>query len=273
MTPTFTKPVRVKYLQNTYLLQEIHRSKITFSYYVDPRYQDYDMILDSFEAITPELAEQAIAIRADRETKQAREDARQQGMRRNTQAWHALTKQASDYTISDVTFRVMTHDHVPLQPGKKKNPKTVADLHITTNFPPYKHYAYNDAGELREVGRSHWVGDLENGHFSQDHGKISNGLGRAFQMLVEKYGQRGNFRGYSYIEDMKCEALCVLSAGALKFNEARSDNPFSYYTMATNNAFLKILNAEKKQQNIRDDELERAGQAPSMARQLRNEGR
>lgn len=273
MTPTFTKPVRVNYLQNATLLQEIHRSKVTYSYFIDTRYQDFDLIAATADDITPKLIEKAKVVKAERETRRLRTEARAQGIKQSSAAYRSLKVEPSDYTIIDVTFRVMTFDHVPLAPERKAKPKTVADQHVACNFPPFKHYAYDDAGDLREVGRSHWVGGFDNGHFSASHGRMTNRLGKAFQLLTERYGTRGNFRGYSYLEEMKSEALMQLCQHGLKFDESRSDNPFSYFTVITNNAFIKVLNAEKKQANIRDDELERNGQTPSMARQLRNEGR
>ncbi len=270
---TFVKPVRINYLTNAYLLQEIHKSKISYSYFLDPAYQDYDVIVSSVEEITPEKVEEARAAKAAREQTRVRTEARNEGMKISSLAYRNLRVEPSAYTVTDVTFRVMTHDHVPLAPGRVKAPKRTGDHHALCIFAPFSHYAYDDAGALREVGRSHWQGGFDNGYFSQDHGKLTSGLGRAFQLLTERFGQKGNWRGYSYLEEMKGEALIQLTVGALKFDESRSDNPFSYYTMIAQNAFIRILNMEKRQANIRDDLLERAGKDPSMARQLRNEGR
>ena len=73
----------------------------------------------------------------------------------------------------------------------KKTCKTVADTKAKVNFPPFKHYILDSAGvNPREVVRSHWVGGLHNGHFSVDHGTISNELGRRFMKLVERDSQR-----------------------------------------------------------------------------------
>jgi hypothetical protein len=50
--------------------------------------------------------------------------------------------------------------------------------------------------------------------------------------------------------------LLQLSQIGLQFDESKSQNPFAYYTAAITNSFTRILNIEKKMQNIRDDILE-----------------
>jgi hypothetical protein len=58
-----------------------------------------------------------------------------------------------------------------------------------------------------------------------------------------------------------------LSQIGLQFDESKSQNPFAYYTAAITNSFTRILNIEKKMQNIRDDILEMNGLNPSWTRQ------
>jgi len=123
------------------------------------------------------------------------------------------------------------------------------------------------------VLKSHWKGGLENGHFSKDHGKMTNNLALMFMKLVDRYGHRGNWRGYTYIDEMKSQALLQLSQVGLQFDESRSDspNPFAYYTQTITNSFMRILNVEKKNQNIRDDILIMNGASPSWTRMVDNE--
>jgi hypothetical protein len=89
--------------------------------------------------------------------------------------------------------------------------------------------------------------------------------------LSERYAQRSNWRGYTYIDEMKGQAILQLSQIGLQFDESKSENPFAYYTAAVTNSFTRILNLEKKMQNIRDDMLEEAGLTPSMTRQGKQE--
>ena len=70
--------------------------------------------------------------------------------------------------------------------------------------------------------------------------------GRDEQELVERYAMRGNWRGYTYNDEMQSTALLQLSEVGLKFNEARSQNPFAYYTATITNSFTRVLNLEKR---------------------------
>jgi hypothetical protein len=159
---------------------------------------------------------------------------------------------------------------VPLDSERKKNPKQTADHHSKVNFPPFQHYKFDEKGKLVCVGKSHWIGGMENGNFSCDHGKMTNTLAMMYMKLCERYGTRSNWRGYTYNDEMQSQALMQLSQIGLQFDESKSDNPFAYYTAAITNSFTRILNIEKKNQSIRDDLLEYNSMMPSFTRQNEN---
>ena len=173
----------------------------------------------------------------------------------------------TSFEQDELVFRIMTFEHIPDEPGRKQNPKTVADHKVKLNFPPFKHYVI-DGNDIREVGISH---HNKNKEFDIVTGRITATLANMYIKLVERYSQRANWRGYTYIDEMRGQALLQLTQIGLQFNEAKSDNPFAYYTAAVNNSFTRVLNIEKKNQGIRDDLLEKSGQAPSWTRQLEHE--
>jgi hypothetical protein len=117
------------------------------------------------------------------------------------------------------------------------------------------------------VGKSHWKGDLEKGKFTKDHGTMTGKLAHMFIKLCERYATRSNWRGYTYNDEMRSQALLQLSQIGLQFDEAKSQNPFAYYTAAITNSFTRVLNIEKRNQNIRDDILEMNNYSPSYTRQ------
>lgn len=270
---------RVNYLNNRDILKEIHHSKNTYCWYKD-RVNDhqYDLILPSIDKINQRTIVEARKNRADRIKRETGEVIDQKKI-----------------PNTDLVFRITCWDHIPKAPKKvtkaeaKKRQKLedifelddvqedpLADLveepvldlnYVRLNFPPFEHFRINEDKEPFIVGRSHWKGDLETGEFSRDHGNMTKKLALMFMKLCERYATRSNWRGYTYNEEMRGQALLQLSQIGLQFDESKSQNPFAYYTAAITNSFTRILNIEKKNQNIRDDILEMNGLNPSWTRQ------
>ena len=266
-------PTKKNYLNNKDILKEIHQSKMSYCYVEDEQYYLYDIILDELSEINDSTIQQAKENQASRRQSEGYADAmltHDKKDYRNKPKQKDFAVDLETITNEDVVFRVMSYDHIPEDTVRKKNPKTVADHHSKVNFPPFKHFAFQ-SGELKEVARSHWRGDLVNGEFCATHGKLTNKLGMMFLKLVERYSHRSNWRGYTYVDEMRGQALLQLSEVGLKFNEAKSDNPFAYYTAAITNSFTRVLNLEKRNQNIRDDILVDSGHMPSYTRQLAHE--
>jgi hypothetical protein len=140
--------------------------------------------------------------------------------------------------------------------------------YVRLNFPPFFHYRLDTEKQPFLVGKSHWRGTLDGGEFCRDHGKMTNKLAHMFIKLCERYATRSNWRGYTYNEEMRGQALLQLSQIGLQFDESKSQNPFAYYTAAITNSFTRVLNIEKKMQNMRDDILEMNGLNPSWTRQF-----
>jgi len=89
----------------------------------------------------------------------------------------------------------------------------------------------------------------------QKQNKVSDKLGRMFIILSTRYASKPNFSGYSYRSELINSGIVACVAALHKFDSAKSENPFAYYTSINHNAFIQILNKEKKQQKIRDQLL------------------
>ena len=274
------------YLNNKDILKEIHKSKNTYCYYTSPEVADYDMILPDVSKINKKNILQARKDRAVRLTKLAHEAALlETGVKRKLDEFEVKLKDVAD---TDVVFRVMTWDHIPVDDAKSRKAAIKAleeeggpvhseyddddlDLagntkYVKVNFPPFEHFKVDEEGNPVLVGRSHWKGGLKAGKFSKDHGNMTPKLAHMFIKLCERYATRSNWRGYTYNDEMRSQALLQLSQIGLQFDESKSQNPFAYYTAAITNSFTRILNLEKKNQNIRDDILEMNGMNPSYTR-------
>jgi hypothetical protein len=275
---TTTTP-RINYLNNRDILKEIHLSKNTYCTYLDPENDhQYDIILPSASKINQRTVAEARRNRAARLTKEFGQEVNEKKI-----------------PHTDLVFRVTEWSHIPMAP--KKVPKVTAKkrkfedilgfnepvvdvlddtvdsepildpVHVRVNFPPFWHYRLDADKNLVLVGKSHWRGDLTTGEYSRDHGNMTRKLATMFMKLCERYATRSNWRGYTYNEEMRGQALLQLSQIGLQFDESKSQNPFAYYTAAITNSFTRILNIEKKNQNIRDDILEMNGLNPSWSRQ------
>ena len=260
-----TQPPKIKYLTNKDLLKEIHLSKNTYCSYTAPEYGDYDLILPNVDKINIRTIAEAKRNRATKLSKKAHETAILVGGKKLPAKEFEVDYKTIKKT--DVVFRIMSFEHIPLAPGRKKTLKNTADSHEKVNFPPFQHWKFDDNNNLICVGKSHWKGDLITGNFDKEYGKMTNNLARMFLKLCERYATRGNVRGYTYNDEMRGQAILQLTQIGLQFDESKSDNPFAYYTAAVTNSFVRIINIEKRNQNIRDDILEMNGMNPSWTRQ------
>jgi hypothetical protein len=270
---------KVNYLNNRDILKEIHLSKNTYCWFRD-RVTDhqFDLILPSIDKINQRTIVEARRNRADRIKRETGEVIDQKKI-----------------PNTDLVFRITCWEHIPKAPKKptkaeqkKRRLEDIFELedspsddivedivdvpvldlnYVRLNFPPFEHYRLDEDKNTFLVGRSHWKGDLATGVFSREHGEMTRKLAMMFMKLCERYATRSNWRGYTYNEEMRGQALLQLSQIGLQFDESKSQNPFAYYTAAITNSFTRILNIEKKNQNIRDDILEMNGLNPSWTRQ------
>ena len=270
------------YLNNRDILKEIHKSKNTYCSYTQPEYGDYDIILTDVKKINKTNILQGRKNRAERLARVAYDAATADGTKRKLDEFEIKLKEIAD---TDVVFRVMTWEHVPLDNSKKGKKVAIIDddeaptseyddpVEVKTtkytkcNFPPFFHYKLNSTGDIELVGKSHWQGDLDSGEFSKEHGAMTRKLAHMFMKLCERYATRSNWRGYTYNDEMRSQALLQLSQIGLQFDESKSQNPFAYYTAAITNSFTRVLNIEKRNQNLRDDILEMNNLNPSYTRQ------
>ena len=276
------------YLNNKDILKEIHKSKLAYCTFTDPSVTSYDTIVSSISGITKKSVTEARKLRADRLAKEAQEAELLLGNKRKLDEFAIPVE---NIPVTDVVFRVMTWEHIPIDEVKQR--KADAKLaeesedddvfeteydepavaikapakYVKVNFPPFQHYRVTEGFEPIVVGKSHWTKGLNPGEFSKDHGQMTPKLAHMFVKLCERYATRSNWRGYTYNDEMRSQALLQLSQIGLQFDESKSQNPFAYYTAAITNSFTRVLNIEKRNQNIRDDILEMNNYTPSYTRQ------
>lgn len=100
---------------------------------------------------------------------------------------------------------------------------------------------------------------LEEIAISKKQGQMTNKLATMLQLLVKRFASRGNYSGYTYVEDMKAYAMLVFVKVWDRFDETKYTNAFAYYTTCVYNSFNQYLNKEKKQRDVRDEILLKKG--------------
>lgn len=76
-------------------------------------------------------------------------------------------------------------------------------------------------------------------------------VGRAIINITDIYSKKKNFVGYTYLEDMKADAILTCIKYLHNFNPEKSSNAFGYISLIVVHAFQGILNKEKKQRDIK----------------------
>mgnify|MGYP003704353335 FL=1 len=231
--------MKSNYLNNKDILKEIHKSKTTYCSFSDPSYANYDLIVHNIKQINKKNIKAARQNRADRLSRLAHEAAQAQSTEKlKPEEFEVRLKDVAD---TDVVFRVMTWDHVPFDQQKSSKAtkftfieeepeepahseydeeEPVPTKYMKCNFPPFQHYKVDTDGSFYCVGKSHWTGDLATGHWSKDHGAMTKKLALMLMKLCERYATRSNWRGYTYNEEMRGQALLQLSQIGLQFDES-----------------------------------------------------
>lgn len=94
---------------------------------------------------------------------------------------------------------------------------------------------------------------LEEIRIYKETGEQSERLGKMFLLLAKKYSERGNFAGYTYKDDMICEAILTCLKYMHNFDPTiENPNPFAYFSRIIHNSFLNFISKQKKHSAIKD---------------------
>ncbi|WDS61235.1 sigma factor for late transcription [Synechococcus phage S-BM3] len=89
--------------------------------------------------------------------------------------------------------------------------------------------------------------------------RITNYIGECFLKIANHLSYRPNFVNYMFKDDMICDGVenCVQYVD--NFDPNKSNNPFAYFTQIIYYAFLRRIQREKKQLEIKNKIIERSG--------------
>ena len=119
------------------------------------------------------------------------------------------------------------------------------------------HYVDNKEFLTAIVAYKQEIKDAE--HLGKPKPRITNYLGECFLKIATHLSYKPNFVNYMFKDDMICDGIenCVQYIN--NFNSEKSSNPFAYFTQIIYFAFLRRIQKEKKQLEIRQKIIERSG--------------
>ena len=89
--------------------------------------------------------------------------------------------------------------------------------------------------------------------------RVTNYLGSCFLKIATHLSYKPNFVNYMFREDMICDGIENCLQYIDNFNPEKSKNPFAYFTQIIHYAFLRRIQKEKKQLEIKQKIIERSG--------------
>ena len=89
--------------------------------------------------------------------------------------------------------------------------------------------------------------------------RVANYIGDCFLKIATHLSYRPNFINYMYKDDMICDGVENCIQYIDNFDPAKSKNPFAYFTQIIYYAFLRRIQKEKRQLDIKDKIIEKSG--------------
>ncbi|AIX38115.1 late transcription sigma factor [Synechococcus phage S-MbCM6] len=89
--------------------------------------------------------------------------------------------------------------------------------------------------------------------------RVDNYIGGCFLKIATHLSYRPNFINYMYKDDMICDGIENCIQYIDNFDPEKSRNPFAYFTQIVYYAFLRRIQKEKRQMEIKDKILEKSG--------------
>ena len=88
--------------------------------------------------------------------------------------------------------------------------------------------------------------------------RISDYIGECFLKIANGLSHKPNFMNYTFREDMVSDGIENCLQYLKNFNPDKSNNPFAYFTQIIYYAFIRRIQKEKKQSNIKYKMIEQA---------------
>ena len=88
---------------------------------------------------------------------------------------------------------------------------------------------------------------------------VTNYIGECFLKIANHLSYRPNFINYTYRDDMISDGIENCLQYMSNFNPNKSNNPFAYFTQIIYYAFIRRIQKEKKQQDVKAKVIANSG--------------
>ena len=88
---------------------------------------------------------------------------------------------------------------------------------------------------------------------------VTNYIGDCFLKIATHLSYRPNFINYTYRDEMISDGIENCLQYVKNFNPEKSKNPFAYFTQIIHYAFLRRIQKEKRQLEIKNKIIEKSG--------------
>ena len=89
--------------------------------------------------------------------------------------------------------------------------------------------------------------------------EVTNYIGECFLKIANHLSYRPNFINYTYRDDMISDGIENCLQYMSNFNPEKSNNPFAYFTQIIYYAFIRRIQKEKKQMQVKSKLIQNAG--------------
>ena len=120
-----------------------------------------------------------------------------------------------------------------------------------------EHYVNNKEFLAAIIEYKAAIADAE--HLGKPKPRITNYLGECFLKIATHLSYKPNFVNYMFKEDMISDGIENCVQYIHNFNPEKSQNPFAYFTQIIHYAFLRRIQREKRQLEIKNKIIERSG--------------
>ena len=100
---------------------------------------------------------------------------------------------------------------------------------------------------------------IESENSGEEKPPVTNYIGECFLKIANHLSYRPNFINYTFRDDMISDGIENCLQYLKNFNPDKSNNPFAYFTQIIYYAFIRRIQKEKKQTNIKYKMIEQGG--------------